>query len=334
MLRWAIVGFGDIAQKGVAPAIKAHPGSELVAICRRDAAKLAAFAKQFEVRKTYTDYAEMLREGGFDAVYVASPVHLHAPQTIGAIESGFHVLVEKPMALNVGQCDCMIEAAERAGLTLGIAFYHRFFLINARVREIVQSGEVGDLIALHGNASSAFDLSPDDPKIWRLDLAQSGGGPLMDVGSHRLDIFHSLAGPAARVAAFSDRRVLTCDVEDTVSLIVRYASGVQASLSCMWSVQSARGDYEVWCTGGHLVVPAIRGEELIVERDGEAETIRLSGPGVFDLPLIADFVDAVEKGSPQVLPGSAGLEVQRIIDAAYKSSATAQVVELSDRGTA
>ena len=329
MLRWAIVGFGDIASKAVAPAIQAHEESELVAICRRDPRQLAVYAARFDVRHSHTDYAALLEAGGIDAVYVATPVHLHAPQTLAAIERGLHVLVEKPMAMRVSEAEAMVEAAGRAGVTLGVAFYQRFLPINRRVKQLVDGGELGTLIALHGNASSAFDVAPDDPKIWRIDGAQSGGGPLMDLGSHRLDLFYSLAGPADAVAAFSERRVLEAvQVEDTSSLIIRYRSGVHATLSSCWSISPARGDYEVWCTDGHVNVPYTRGSELVLQRNGRWENITLPPCELHDLPLIADFVAAVEGRAPLTLPGTVGLEVQGVIEAAYRSAASGTVVRL------
>ncbi|MBM4435977.1 MAG: Gfo/Idh/MocA family oxidoreductase [Actinobacteria bacterium] len=330
MVRWAIVGFGDIASRAVAPAIQAHPGSTLVAICRRDRDQLEAYARQFGGVQGFTSYEAMLAAGGFEAVYVASPHYLHAPHTLAAIAQGLHVLVEKPMAMTVREATAMVLAAERAGVTLGVAFYHRFYPINVRVRELVASGELGTLIALHGNASSP--LSPADlavPKIrWRLERAQSGGGPLMDVGSHRLDIFYALAGPARRVAAFADRRIVPCDVEDTASLIIQYASGVQATLASAWSVNPARGDYEVWCTDGHINVPYARGSEFTLERHGQSETFTLPPGELHDLPLIADFVDGVEQRATHVLTGAGGLEVQKVIEAAYVSARNATVVTL------
>ena len=331
MVRWAIVGFGDIARKAVAPAIQAHVGSELVAICRRDPAGLAADADAFEVSGRHTDYATMLAAGGFDAVYVASPVYLHAPHALAAIQRGLHVLVEKPMALNGDEAQSMVEAAVRANATLGVAFYHRFYPINFRVKELVESEAIGTLIALHGNASSSMDAATlAQPKMrWRVNRSQSGGGPLADIGSHRLDIFHSLAGPAARVAAFVDRRAVEGDVEDTAAVIVQYRSGVQATLSSLWTANPARGDYEVWGSNGYINVPYARGSEIVLQSpSGNRETLTIPPGELHDLPLIDDFVRAMQTGGAPHISGPDGVEVQRVIDAAYQSAQTGRTVSL------
>ncbi len=328
MIRWGIVGFGDIAAKAVAPAIQAHAGSELVAICRRDPAELKRHQQAFDVPYAYSDYAEMLQDAALDAVYVATPVHLHAEQAIAALDRGLHTLVEKPMASTAREAEAMVERADQRGATLGVAYYHHFTPINALVRELVASGELGTLTALHGNASSDYNPLPGDPKPWRFSQSTGGGGPLMDVGSHRLETFHSLAGPAQHVAAFSDRQRIRGDVEDSLSLIVRYSSGAQATLSSIWGIDPARSDYEIWCARGHVHVPYARGDECFVTQNGETRQETRASHELHDLPLIEDFVAGVAQPARHALDGRVGLEVQRVIDAAYRSAADAIVVTL------
>src|SRR6267143_5479105 len=107
---WGLIGCGDIAQKRVAPAIRDSPSSELIAVNRAQSERAAAFAKQFGARRWYLDWKKLLRDEEVEAVYIATPVHLHAEQTIAAAEAGKHVLCEKPMAMNVRECDAMIAA--------------------------------------------------------------------------------------------------------------------------------------------------------------------------------------------------------------------------------
>jgi len=333
VIRWGIVGFGDIAAKAVAPAIMADPGSALIAICRRDAMALEHHRQALGVPNGFTDYGEMLNHGGLDAIYVATPVNLHASQTLAALECGLHVLVEKPMAATAGEAEAMVLRAGQQGLTLGVAYYHHFTRINTYVRELVGSGALGALAALHGNASSSFNPSRDDPGAWRILRSSGGGGPLMDLGSHRLETFHSLAGPSRQVSAFSDTRRTCGDVEDSLSMIVRYASGVQATLSSVWGIDPARGDYEVWCTHGHVNVPYARGDECYVTQDGETRRVYQPDDPLYDAAVIQDFVAGVANPSRHVLHGRLGLEVQCVIDAAYQSATCEGVVTLSPIGS-
>ena len=141
-IRWGIIGCGDVARKRVAGAIQSDPNSELVAVCRRDEAKLRAFADEFEVSVATTSADEVIASAAVDAVYIATPVNLHCPQAIAAAAAGKHVLVEKPMAMSTVDCDAMIAACAKADVRLGVAFYRPFYPIIHRMQELIQSGEI------------------------------------------------------------------------------------------------------------------------------------------------------------------------------------------------
>jgi predicted dehydrogenase len=139
-VRWGLLGCGDIARKRVARAINDDPHSRLVGACRRDPSRLQAFCSAFGVERAYTRDADLLADPDLDAVYIATPVHLHLPQTLAAAAAGKHVLVEKPMALSVAECDRMIEACQRHGVLLGIAYYRRFYPVVDRIKQAVAAG--------------------------------------------------------------------------------------------------------------------------------------------------------------------------------------------------
>ncbi|MDE0735492.1 MAG: Gfo/Idh/MocA family oxidoreductase, partial [Pirellulaceae bacterium] len=109
-IRWGILGCGDVARRRVAAAIQQNPGSSLEAVCRRDPGKLEEFRNSFDVPRGYTDAQQLLADPEIDALYIATPVYLHQQQAVAAANQGKHVLVEKPMAMSVTECDTMIEA--------------------------------------------------------------------------------------------------------------------------------------------------------------------------------------------------------------------------------
>jgi predicted dehydrogenase len=133
VLNWGLIGAGDIAQKRIAPALRDLANCNLVAVSRARAELAEAFAREFSVSRWYADWADLLKDDEIDAVYIATPVFLHAEQTIAAAEAGKHVLCEKPMALNVQECDRMIEACRANNVQLGIAYYRRFYPVIDRV---------------------------------------------------------------------------------------------------------------------------------------------------------------------------------------------------------
>ena len=138
-----MIGCGDIARKRVAPALRDGAGCELAAVSRARAELAEGFAREFGARRWHADWHELVRDPEIDAVYVATPVDLHAPQTIAAAEAGRHVLCEKPMALTTAQCRAMIDACRANGVRLGVAYYRHFYPVLRRIREILAAGEIG-----------------------------------------------------------------------------------------------------------------------------------------------------------------------------------------------
>jgi len=138
VLNWLVIGIGDIAAKRVIPGILASPRSRLAGIVTRDPAKAAPYNVP-----AWTDLDSALEQSGATAVYVATPVFLHAPQTIAALRAGMHVLCEKPMALTYADARRMQDAAHDTGRTLGIAYYRRLYPKVLRVRELLTAGAIG-----------------------------------------------------------------------------------------------------------------------------------------------------------------------------------------------
>src|SRR5436190_24360496 len=138
MLNWIVIGVGDITRKRVIPAIQAEGRSQLYGIVTRDAAKAAPYTQ-----RVWSSLGEALRDPAVAAVYVASPVFLHAPQTIESLRAGKHVLCEKPMAMNYAEARSMQTIAEEFGRTLGVAYYRRNYAKVLRTKELLHRGVIG-----------------------------------------------------------------------------------------------------------------------------------------------------------------------------------------------
>jgi len=135
-LRWGLIGCGDIARKRVAPALRDHPSSELVAISRARFDQAESFAREFGARRWHAHWQELIDDKEIDVVYIATPVHLHAEQTIAAAQAGKHILCEKPMSMNLQDCDGMIAAATKHNAQLGVAYYRHFYPVVSRICQI------------------------------------------------------------------------------------------------------------------------------------------------------------------------------------------------------
>lgn len=321
-VRWGIIGCGDVARKRVAGAIQQESRSELVAVSRRNQGKLDQFRSDFNVAQAFSSADELIASPDIDAVYIATPVDLHRPQTIAAAKNGKHVLVEKPMAMSVAECDEMIAACAAHDVRLGVAFYRPFYPVVARMRELVDGGDIGQVLSVSAVTSTPFAISSDEDGYWRVIPEQGGGGALMDIGSHRLDLFLQLFGPIAGIKAFCSTVAADYAADDAVTAALQFESGILGSLQCYFGANTDPDEFTILGTSGRLVSRPLNGGELIIERG--ADRIVESHPPAsnFNAPLIVDFVTAILDHRPPQISGEQGRDVNRLMEQAYRDSAS------------
>ena len=318
MLRWGLIGCGDISEKRVAPALRAAAGSQLVAVARARAELAAAFAARHGAGRSFADWRELVRDPEIDAVYVATPVRHHAEQAIAALEAGKHVLCEKPMALSVAECERMREAARSSQRRLGIAYYRHLYPAVLRLKALLASGEIGRPVLVQAQAFEMFDPPAEHPRAWFLTKSQSGGGPMMDFGCHRIEILLDLLGPAREVTGFpANVRFKEREVEDTCVAHFRFESGARAVLAVSHAALESRDNFEIYASEGSAHVPVLnQGLIRIVTRAGAREE---SHPPHANLhqPIVEDFVAAVRDNRAPAVGAEAGVEVNRMLSLIY-----------------
>jgi predicted dehydrogenase len=317
-VRWGLIGCGDIAAKRVAPALCDSPGSTLVAVARAHADMAAEFARRHGASRWHADWREVLSDPDIDAVYLATPVRLHAEQAVAAAEAGKHVLCEKPMALDVAGCERMIAAARHHGVKLGVAYYRHHYPVVGRLRELIASGEIGHPVLVQVQAFELFDPPPGHSRAWLLKKSESGGGPMMDFGCHRIEVLLDLLGPVAEVRGtptnvrFHDR-----EVEDTCIAHLRFRSGAEAVLAVTHAAQESRDAAQIFASKGSAHVDVLnQGLLRVVTADGVREE-RHPPHANLHQPLVEDFVAAVRDGRSPTVTGEIGLEVNRVLAAVY-----------------
>jgi len=319
-VRWGLLGCGDIAAKRVAAALRETPASTLVAVARARAELAADFARQHGARRWYADWREVVRDPEIDAVYVATPVRLHVEHTVAAAEAGKHVLCEKPMALDVAGCERMRAAARAHGVRLGIAYYRHHYPIVTRLRTLLASGEIGTPVFANVQAFEAFDPGPDHPRAWLLRRSESGGGPMMDFGCHRIEVLLDLLGPVAEVDGFPvNVRLKNREVEDTCIARLRFRSGAEAVLAVSHAARESRDSVEVFASAGSAHVPVLNQGRLRVATAAGTREEDHPAPANLHQPLVADFVQAVQGRRDPTVTGEIGEEVSRVLAAIYGS---------------
>jgi predicted dehydrogenase len=317
MFRWGLIGAGDIVQKRVAAALRDVAGSEIVAVCRAQRDLAEAFAASVGARRWYGDWRVLLEDREIDGVYIATPVHLHAEQTIAAAEAGKHVLCEKPMALSAAECEPMLAACRANRVKLGVAYYRRFYPAVVRAKQILSSGEIGRPVLAQINAFERFNPAPDHPRHWFVEAARAGGGPMMDFGCHRLEVLMNLFGPVSDVKGITAQVAFNREVEDTAIATMRFASGPCATVTVTHAAMESQDTVDIFATDGSVHIAKLNvGDVRVMTASGERIESHPPAPNLH-APLVADYVGAVSNGSEPEVTGDVGLAVARLEDAIY-----------------
>ena len=316
-IRWGLIGAGDIVRKRVAPALTDLPGCAVYAVSRGQTDKAQAFADEFGIPNWYGSWKDLLADSAIDAVYIATPHNQHADQAVAAAEAGKHVLCEKPMAVTGSDCRRMIDACRKSKVKLCVAYYRHFYPVINRIKEILSSGQLGKAILVQINSFTRYDLKPEDPRYWMIVKSQSGGGPVMAGGCHRIEVFLNLFGKVIDTTGVLENVLVQREVEDTAVVILRFESGPLCVLSMSQSINESRDTLYIYGSEGSVHVPVLnRGEMTIHDAEGtknEAHPCHSNS----HLPLIEDFVAAIRDNREPGVNGGIGLAVQEVEDAVY-----------------
>ena len=309
-VRWGLVGCGDISRKRVAPALRDSVLCELVAVSRARAELAESFAREFGARRWYSDWRELLSDDEIDAVYIATPVHLHAEQTIAAAKAGKHVLCEKPMALNVGDCDRMIAVCRVNNVKLGVAYYRHFYPAVRRVKELVDSGELGVPVVVQINAFEWFDPVASDARSWLIKKDLSGGGPMFDFGCHRIEVLLDIFGNVRDVKAVLANTFFDREVEDVATAMLQFERGTCGTLTVTHAAREPQDTFDLFCTHGSIHISVLNeGTMRVVTSDGERIETHPNAKNIHQ-PLIEDFANAVLTKRDPVVTGEIGRAVE------------------------
>lgn len=313
MLGWAVVGIGDISRKRVLAALRDEPRSRLRAAVSTDPERARDVCRAHGVERIYTMLDEALADPAVDAVYVATPVFLHCPQTLAAIAAGRHVLCEKPTALNSAQVESMVAAARARGVRLGVAFYRRMYPKVRRAQQLIAEGAIGQVTLAWACAHTWFDEEMLRERHWFLEPEKSGGGPFMDIGCHRLDVLSFLFGEPRVLSAALSNQVHRFAVEDSATVTLEYPGGVRAVLDVRWNSHVNRDEFRIIGTKGEIDLTPLNGPDLRMRERSES----LPPHPNLHYPMIENFVSAVLEGAELVSSAETALLTDRALAAAY-----------------
>jgi len=339
-----VIGLG--MGKGHAKSFKEHAECELAALCDTDPKRLDACSRELGVTQTFSDAKAMFARAGLDAVCIATPNKFHAPLTIAALKAGLHVLCEKPMAMNTAEALAMKAAADKARRNLMINFSYRFSPMSYALKQQVESGVIGDIYF----GRTVWHRRRGMPGFggWFGTKALSGGGPLIDLGVHRLDLALWLMGypsPVAVLGAAYDKIAAplaakakkTYTVEDLAAGLIRFDNGATLILEASWALHINENEHMVtslYGTRGGLVQRNTDGgysmsAEVYTEEGGHLFTKKLDRSTIRVPPSQHEFVNSILEKRRPIATAEQGIKVMRILDAVYESARTGHEVRLA-----
>jgi predicted dehydrogenase len=311
--RVALFGTGWI-QDFHARGVLAHPKGELVAVANWRIESAQTIAARYGIPRATTDWESVVADPDVDALVVATPNALHAPQAIAALRAGKHVLVEKPMSTTVAEADDMIAAAEEGAAVLMVAHCWRFRDEVIAMRDRIAAGDLGEVVKTRGYGMHAGW----GPSGWFTDRSLSGGGALVDMGVHAIDTARFLLGdpePERVCAAIGTRYAAgRYDVDDDGILLITWSNGTNSVVESGWwqpHLEGLEADTEVFGTVGY--------DRIWPPEEPSPEYEHCTQP--MYTTQMREFLDAIDEGRQPSPSGRDGRIVMQVVEDAYRSGA-------------
>jgi D-xylose 1-dehydrogenase (NADP+, D-xylono-1,5-lactone-forming) len=326
-VRWGILSTANIAQKSLIPAFE-RANNAVVAGIASSSGKAEVVAAQFNIAKSYSSYEAMLQDPDIDAFYIPLPNHLHKKWTIEAAKHGKHILCEKPASLTAEETKEMVEFCRESNVKFMEAFMYQFHPQHERVREIIKSGEIGEVKFMR--ASFSFFLAQPEGNV-RMD-SEKGGGSLYDIGCYAIHSIRKIIGAEPTEVHVHANMDSDYKVDTSAFGYMKMENGVHAHFDCSFDMVF-RAEYEVIGTEGQIKVPrAFRPDN----HGGEGLVIVQTEGVTREEKIVADiYKEEVEHISRVILEngepaytGENAIQNMRVIEACYQSIKSGDIIKL------
>jgi 1,5-anhydro-D-fructose reductase (1,5-anhydro-D-mannitol-forming) len=312
VVRWGIIGCGDVTEIKSGPGFRKAAGSQLVAVMRRDAVKAADYAKRHGVPRWYADADALIADPEVDAVYIATPPDSHADYALKVAAARKPAYVEKPMARHTAECDRMVDAFAREKLPLFVAYYRRRLPRFLKVEELIKAGALGRVTGVSYRLTQPQHRNAEN---WRVDVKSAGAGHFLDVGSHALDLIDYLLGALTDVAGVAMNAASSYAVEDTVALSFRTGSGALGTMLCDFASASRDDTMRLVGTEGEVAFSVFGNDPIRFENDAGAQQFELPNPPHVAQPLIQTVVEDLLGRGHCPSTGESARRTTRVMDA-------------------
>ncbi|KMP77348.1 dehydrogenase [Bacillus cereus] len=339
ILKVGVIGCGSIAQYRHLPEYEANPYVQIVAVCDSNKKRAKEVANKYGVNM-YTDYNELINCEELDAVSVCTPNDLHASISIVALQSGIHVLCEKPMATSKKDAEMMIEAAEKSGKKLMIGHNQRFVTSHQKAKQLIENGEIGKIYSFRTafGHSGPENWSVDGKESWFFKKDEAFLGAMGDLGVHKADLIrYILNEEITEVGAFVETSAKTfSNVDDCAVCMLKSESGIIGTLAASWSYVSKEDNSTI--IYGEKATLRLEDDptySLILQyKNGEVVKYELdkiqsnAAVGQSNSHVIEQFVESILSDKEPLINGVEGMKSLEVILAAIQSSETKQIVTI------
>lgn len=337
-IKWGVIGCGGIADRRTLPGMMLSDKVELVAVMDANEAVAQNCKEKYGAKYAFKNYEDVLALDEIDAVYIASPVFFHKEQAIAAARAKKHILLEKPVALTVTDAEEIKRECEENNVKISIGFLMRFHGYHQKIKEIIAEGKIGEIVSMRGQFTCWY---PDIEGAWRQKKALSGGGALVDMGIHVIDLMHYLTGlRAVEVAAFNQTQTFSYEVDDSSNLIMKMNNGSVAYVDSNFNIPDAASvaKLEIYGTKGSIVASGTLAQaevgdvKILISDDsleydanqvrGELSAVSLEGTPLGNMYTkeVEGLCDAIANDSEVPVSVESAIYNQRVVEAAYKSS--------------
>ena len=342
-LRWGVIGAGGIADRRTIPGMMLAKNAVLTAVMGPDAGRTEKICEKYGAKKAYTSEEELLSDPEVDAVYIATPVVFHARQAKLAADYGKHILIEKPLAMTSVQGQEILSYCADKKVQIAAGFMMRFGTHVMNMKRALAEQKIGTVVSGYARFTRWL---PYEPGNWRQTKAKAGGGCMMDMAVHCIDLMEYVTGMrAVKVGALNGNVAFSIhpeyDVEDTSTIMMQMENGAQFVVQSNYNIPEEASDWrlEFFGTQGRLIGDTVLGQEdggrlnaVFLEENhtyhavGEqAHNTGIDPEGEFGNMYtreLESFSDSILKGKPLEIPASDAVHIQRIMELAYLSGET------------
>ena len=343
-IKWGVIGSGGIARRRTIPEgiVKAQ-NAELSVVFDVNQQTNAEVAKEYNAEQATSINA--LLNADCQAVYVATPAHVHAEQVRACAEAGKHVLCEKPLGMTVTEAEEMIGLCRRKRVKLGCAFMMRFVAQHHKALDLIHEGKLGRPVYVRAQLSCWY---PPIDGAWRQDPATGGGGALIDMGGHCIDLLEMFFGQVSRVSCFINNTTHDYQSEDSATAMLFFENGALGTVDTFFCIpdNSSKNMLELYGSKGSILAKGTIGQgaagemTAFLEQDNEgydAQQARTQSSGISIDPVpvntyqaeIEEFSQAIFDDREPTISGELGLRSQKILTACYESARRGKVIEIS-----